>query len=87
MANNERINFTLSNKALKALKKIPAGQRSKYIDELIIKDIKSNDLAEFIEKYKKRNKPIWTDENHPDLMTEEDIANYRPLKWKKIEEW
>lgn len=87
MANNERINFTLSGKAIKALKKIPAGQRSKYIDELIIKDTKSNALADFIEKYKKRKNPIWTDENHPDLMTLEDIANYNPLKFRKIEEW
>ena len=82
MANNERVNFTLSNKARKALKKIPTGQRSKYIEELIIKDTKSNDLADFIEKYKKRKKPIWTDENHPDLMTDEDIANYRSLSWR-----
>ena len=82
MANNERVNFTLSNKARKALKKIPAGKRSKYIEELIIKDTKSNDLADFIEKYKKRKKPIWSDENHPDLMTDEDIANYRPLTWR-----
>ena len=81
MANNERLNFTLSSKARKALKKIPAGQRSKYIDELIIKDSESNDLADFIEKYKKRKRPIWTDENHPDLMTPEDFRNYRHLLW------
>ena len=81
MANNERVNFTLSNKARKALKKIPAGQRSKYIEELIIKDAKSNDLGDFIEKYKKRKKPIWTDENHPNLNTPEDFRNYRHLLW------
>ena len=81
MANNERVNFTLSNKARKALKKIPAGQRSKYIEELITKNAESNDLGEFIEKYKKRKKPIWTDENHPDLMTPEDFRNYRHLLW------
>ena len=78
---SKRTNFTLSDKARKALKKIPAGQRSKYIEELIIKDTESNDLGEFIEKYKKRKKPIWSDEDHPDLMTPEDFRNYRHVLW------
>ena len=79
---SERFNFTFSKKAAKKLKKIPAGQRSKYLETLVDRDFKSKDLITFIERYKKSKKSIWTDENHPDLMTDEDFANYRPLTWR-----
>lgn len=79
---SKRFNFTFSEKAAKRLKKIPPGQRSKYFEALMERDFKSKDLIAFIEKYKKSGKPIWTDENHPDLMTDEDFANYRPLTWR-----
>lgn len=80
---SERFNFTFSKRIAKRLKKVPPGQRSKYIAGLINDDSESNDLVKFIEKYKKSKKPIWTDENHPDLMTPEDFANYRYSLWRK----
>lgn len=81
---SKRFNFTFSEKAAKKLKKIPAGQRSNYIEELITRDFESNDLATFIKEYKKRKKPIWTDKNHPDLNTPEDFANYRYSLWRRF---
>lgn len=86
MANNERANFTLSKRLLKKLKKIPPGQRSKFIEEAANEYFDRLDRLNFIEKLNKRKKPIWTDENHPDLMTKEDIANYRPLTWRMDEQ-
>lgn len=79
---SKRFNFTFSERIARILKKIPTGQRSKYLESLIYEDNQRNDLVKFIEKYKKRKKPIWTDENHPDLITDEDFANYRPLRWR-----
>lgn len=82
MANNERINFTLSKKLLKKLRKIPAGQRSRFIEDAANEHLEKVDRLNYIDGLKKR-KPIWSDEDHPDLMTLEDIANYNPLKFRK----
>ena len=55
--------------------------KNKYLED----DINEKRLVEkrgaFIEWYRKRGKPIWTDENHPDLNTPEDFANYRRTLW------
>ena len=82
MANSERANFTLSKKLLKKLKKIPSGQRSKFIEDAANEYFEKADRLQYIEDLKKK-KPIWSDEDHPDLITLEDIANYNPLKFRK----
>ena len=82
MANSDRVNFTLSKKLLKKLKNIPAGQRSQFIEEAANEYYEKLKRLKFIEKLKKMKKSIWSDEDHPDLMTLEDIANYRPLTWR-----
>ena len=82
MANNERANFTLSKKLLKKLRKLPAGQRSRFMEEAANEYFEKADRLEYIEDLKNKE-PIWSDKNHPDLITLEDIANYNPLKFRK----
>ena len=79
---SKRFNFTFSDDAAKKLKKVPAGQRSAYLEGLINKDFEDNDLIKYIEKYKKVGKPIWSDKDHPDLITDIDFAKYKPLNWR-----
>ena len=85
-SNKQRVNFTLSNKLIKKLNKIPAGQRSKAIEDAANEYFMRLDRMQFIEKLKKEE-PIWSDKNHPDLMTDKDFTNYRPLKSRKIKYW
>ena len=67
MATKKRKNFTLSGETM--------------MEEAIDKKELVKRRKDFIKKYKKRKKPIWTDENHPDLNTPEDFRNYRHLLW------
>lgn len=78
----KRYNFTFSPETGEILEEIPPGQRSKYVEEAIYEKKLVAKREDFIKKYKKRKKPIWSDEDHPDLMTPEDIANYKPLSWR-----
>ena len=80
---SKRVNFTLSDKLLKKLnKKVPPGQRSQFMEDAANEYFEKADRLEYIEDLKNK-KPIWSDEDHPDLMTLEDIANYNPLKFRK----
>ena len=78
---SKRVNFTLSDKLLKKLnKKIPHGQRSQFMEDAANEYFEKADRLQYIKSLKKK-KPIWSDENHPDLMTPEDFRNYRHLLW------
>ena len=68
MATKKRKNFTLSDETM--------------MEETVDKKELVKRRKDFIKKYKKSGKPIWSDEDHPDLITLEDIANYRPLTWR-----
>lgn len=87
MATKKRLNFTLTNDIVKELKGIAPGRRSGFVNMAIRNEILRMRRDKFLKKYLKSKRPIWTDENHPDLITEEDIANYRPTKSRKIVNW
>ena len=80
---SKRRNFILSGEINRELDLIPAGQRSSFVEKALKNELYRARRDRFIKKHLKGKKPIWTDENHPDLMTLEDIANYNPLKFKK----
>ena len=83
MATKKRKNFTLSDETIKELNIIPPGQRSKAVANGIKREVARAKRLKFLKKYLKSKKPIWSDKDHPDLMTLEDIANYSPLTWRK----
>lgn len=79
----KRKNFTISDKTINELKIIPSGQQSRFVERAIRSELAKVKRIKSLKKYLKSKKPIWSDESHPDLVTLEDIANYRPLSWRK----
>jgi len=78
----KRKNFTISDKADKELSAIPPGQKSQFVENAILSETAKLKRQKFLKNYLKSKKPIWTEENHPDLLTIEDFASYRPLIWR-----
>ena len=86
-----RINVTFPDSLLEELKRyVPSRKRSKFIVEATERELKQLRLRKVLEDL--RHKPAWSDEDHPDLMTAEDVDRYvrrlretwMPRSWDEI---
>ena len=85
-----RINVTLPAQLAKDLRElVPRGERNRFVVEATRKELKRAKLLHALEV----SFGAWSDENHPDLMTDEDIDRYvrrlreswMPRSWDEIE--
>jgi hypothetical protein len=68
-----RINVSLPDPLLKDLRElIPPRERNQFIVELIEREVRRRKLLEALEI----SAGAWSDEDHPDLMTVEDVNRY-----------
>ena len=74
----EKVTFTLPEKLVRRLEKIPAGQRSLLVKEAVEREL--NRQAARAALRRMRGKPIWKGKYHPDLQTPTDFARYRRMK-------
>ena len=91
MDTTTRINVTFPDSLLQELKRyVPSRKRSKFIVEATKRELKQLRLRKVLEDL--RRKPAWSDEDHPDLMTAEDVDRYirrlretwMPRSWDEI---
>ncbi len=89
----KRINVTFPVSLLEELRRyVPRRERSKFIVEATEKELKRTRLQKVLEDL--RREPAWSDEDHPDLMTVEDVNRYvrrlretwMPRTWDEIVE-
>jgi hypothetical protein len=89
----KRINVTFPESVLDLLESvIPARKRNAFIVEATEEALRRERLGQVIESL--REKPAWSDEDHPDLMTVEDVDRYvrrlreswMPRSWDEIAE-
>ncbi len=87
----KRINVTFPVSLLEELRRyVPRRERSKFIVEATEKELKRARLRKVLEDL--RREPAWSDEDHPDLMTVEDVNRYvrrlretwMPRTWDEI---
>lgn len=90
MAENlKRINITFPTSLLEELRAyIPRGERNEFIVEAIEKELRRIRLHQAL----RESAGAWSDEDHPDLMTVEDVNPYvrrlretaMPRSWDEI---
>ena len=89
----KRINVTFPVSLLDELRRyVPRRERSKFIVESTEKELRRLRLRKVLEDL--RREPAWSDEDHPDLMTVEDVNRYvrrlretwMPRTWDEIVE-
>jgi len=89
----KRINVTFPVSLLEDLRRyIPRRERNSFIVEATEKELKRTRLQKVLEDL--RCEPAWSDEDHPDLMTVEDVNRYvrrlretwMPRPWDEIVE-
>lgn len=87
-----RVNVTYPVEVLDALEKLlPSRQRNRFIVEATERALKDAQLDRSLDKL--LEEPAWSDENHPDLMSVEDVDRYvrrlreswLPRTWDEIE--
>lgn len=72
---SKRINVTFPISLLEELREhIPKRERNRFIVEATEKLLKQVRLQSILNEL--RREPAWSDEDHPDLMTIEDVNNY-----------
>ena len=90
-SSSKRINVTFPATLLEELREyVPKRERNQFIVEATEKLLKRARLKNVLEGLRKE--PAWSDENHPDLMTVEDVDNYvrrmretwMPRSWDEI---
>ena len=70
-----RINVTFPAAVLEAIDEIlPSRQRNRFIVEATELALQSAQMARVLKEL--RSAPAWSEENHPDLATVEDIDDY-----------
>ncbi|MFQ5904327.1 MAG: hypothetical protein ACE5JO_11620 [Candidatus Binatia bacterium] len=74
----EKVTFTLPEKLVRKLEKIPTGKRSMVVKEAVERELDRQ--AAVVALKKLRGKPIWKDSRHPDLRGPRDFARYRPMR-------
>lgn len=88
-----RINVTFPDDLVEAIDRfVPPRKRNSFIVEATAVALRRAQLTRTLEEL--RREPAWTDENHPKLMTVEDVDRYvRSLReswtrrtWDEIEE-
>ena len=86
----KRLNITLPDKLAAQLEElVPRGERNRLIVGLLERELRRKRLLLVLE----RSAGAWTDENHPDLMTVEDVNRYvrrlrdtwRVPSWDEVE--
>jgi hypothetical protein len=71
----KRINVTFPTTLLEELRRyVPRRERNKFILEATEKALRQAKLRAVLDDL--REGPIWSDEDHPDLMTVEDVNRY-----------
>ncbi len=87
-----RVNVTFPAEVLDGLEKLlPPRQRNRFIVEATERALQESRLERSLNAL--LEEPAWTDENHPDLMTVEDVNRYvrrlreswMPRDWEDIE--
>jgi len=53
---------------------VPARERNRFVVEAVRERLRRERLRQLLRDA--RNDPIWKDEDHPDLLTTEDVAEY-----------
>lgn len=90
---SKRINVTFPATLLEELREyVPRRERNQFIVEATETLLKRAKLKKVLESL--RHEPAWSDEDHPDLMTVEDVNNYirrmrktwTPRSWDEIVE-
>ena len=85
----ERMNLYITKSVMDELRRtIPARERTKFVEEVLARELRRLRLREAIEK----SYGAWKDEDHPDMMTGEDIDRWieeqRKLGTRDLsEEW
>ena len=89
----KRINVTFPTSLLEELRRyVPRWERNRFIVEATDRELKRIRLLKVLADL--RHEPAWSDEDHPDLMTNEDIDRYirrlretwMPRSWEEIVE-
>ena len=87
----KRINVTLPVKLLEEMRRyIPKRERNKFIVDAAEQRLQRAKLQAVLEDL--RREPAWSDEDHPDLMTVDDVNRYvrdlrersMPQTWDEI---
>ena len=73
-----KIAFSLPGELIRRLKKLPARKRSMLVKLAVEKELDREAAAANFKRI--RGKIIWNKKHHPDLLTPEDFAHYRPMK-------
>jgi hypothetical protein len=69
----ERMNLYITKSVMDELRRaIPARERTKFVEEVLARELRRRRLKAAI----KKSAGAWTDENHPELMTGEDIDRW-----------
>jgi len=85
----ERMNLYITKSVMDELRRaIPARERTRFVEEVLARELSRRKLREAIEK----SYGAWKDEDHPDMMTGEDIDRWieeqRKLGTRDLsEEW
>ncbi|MBN1451226.1 MAG: hypothetical protein JW963_09445 [Anaerolineales bacterium] len=69
----ERMNLYITKSVMDELRRaIPARERTKFVEEVLARELRRRKLREAIEK----SYGAWKDEDHPDMLTPEDIDRW-----------
>ncbi|MFZ5923344.1 MAG: hypothetical protein ACOYY3_20035 [Chloroflexota bacterium] len=85
----ERMNLYITKSVMDELRRtIPARERTRFVEEVLARELRRRKLREAIEK----SYGAWKDEDHPDMLTPEDmdrwIEEQRKLGTRDLsEEW
>ncbi|HAE59158.1 MAG TPA: hypothetical protein DCG54_06525 [Anaerolineae bacterium] len=69
----ERMNLYITKSVADELRRlVPARERTKFVEEVLARELRREHLREVLA----RTAGAWKDEDHPDLMTVEDINRW-----------
>ncbi len=74
----EKVTFTLPEELVQRLAKIPAGQRSMLVSRAVERELDRQTAVRMVKRM--RGKVVWYEKHHPNLVTPDDFAKYRPIK-------
>lgn len=69
----ERMNLYITKSLMDELRSaIPARERTRFVEEVLARELRRRKLREVL----KKSYGAWTDENHPELATFEDVNRW-----------
>jgi hypothetical protein len=69
----ERMNLYITKSLMDELRSaIPARERTRFVEEVLARELRRRKLREAL----KKSYGAWTDENHPELATFEDVNRW-----------